>query len=135
MDTLLIEACKTPFNLVTVKWLTEHMDADPKFVDEEGRTALMAAVQAANKDIIEYLTKYDIDFNVQEKEYGQTVLHMLAEQAYDEEIIELFLDRGADPTIKDKSGKNAMDYAIETHKMIGDYEEVVALLKENGAKE
>ena len=130
LDNIIIEACKTPFNLATVKWLIEHMGADPKFVNEDGHTALMAAVQADNRDIVNYLLEYDIDFNVKEKEYGQTVLHMLSEQAYDEDIIELILNRGADPSIKDKSGKTARDYAIETHKVIWDYENVIELLSE-----
>lgn len=130
MDSLLIEACRAPSNLTTVKWFMEYMNACPNYIDEEdGCNALIAAAQADNIDIVEYLLKYDFDLDVQEKEYGQTALHILVEQGCNSETIENLLDLGADKDIKDKSGKTVMDIALESHEEVGDYEEIIELLR------
>lgn len=62
--------------------------------------------------MIEYIVNCKLeDINTQDKE-GRTVLSVAAEKNEVEDC-KLFLKLGADPTIKDNSGKTAYDYAME----------------------
>jgi len=62
--------------------------------------------------MIEYIVNCKLeDINTQDKE-GRTVLGVAAEKNEVEDC-KLFLKLGADPSIKDNSGKTAYDYALE----------------------
>lgn len=58
--------------------------------------------------ILDILLAEGLDINAQ-NDTGQTVLHIAAPNAIDAASIELLLDRGADPTVRDANGKRALD--------------------------
>ena len=89
-------------------------------------TLLNISAYWGTDDVLVYLLQnYEIDPNLGIK--GQTALmNYCRNQTVDVEIVELFLDCGADKTLIDIDGKTAYDYAIENGHM-----EVASLLKLN----
>ena len=68
-----------------------------------------------------------VDPNVREDNYGATPLHVAAEYGYSE-IVEVLLEHGATPNIRDKDGRTPLHYAA----MFGN-SKVVEVLLEHGA--
>ncbi|KAI4563302.1 hypothetical protein MJG53_011317 [Ovis ammon polii x Ovis aries] len=91
---------------------TKNMDVNMK--DEEGRTLLHWACDRGHKELVTVLLQYRADINCQDNE-GQTALHYVTWSPYLSispsaaaceflDIVELLLQSGADPTIRDQDG-------------------------------
>lgn len=110
-------------NPVMVKLLLDH-GADPRNVngDPAGRSPLTLAAWSGGKgEIIEQLAKAggdvnkagDIQFSSNGKVVGQVTPLMCAARFHHVDSVKTLLKLGADPEIKDASGKNAWDFAAE----------------------
>ncbi|WP_461257549.1 ankyrin repeat domain-containing protein, partial [Treponema sp. R80B11-R83G3] len=72
-------------------------------------TALFDSALVKNKDMIKTLIEAGADVNIQSKD-GQTALVVVV-GAGDEAIVEILVNAGADPDIKDALGVSARKYA------------------------
>ena len=68
--------------------------------------------------MLDLLLAEGLDINAQ-NDAGQTVLHIAAPDAIDAAPIELLLDRGADPRVRDANGKRAVDLVPPRRKSCG----------------
>lgn len=97
--------------------------ADVHAADKNGVTALHHAVRFRNPAAVKTLIDYGADVNRACRRSGSTPLHRAVtttgapstagKQAEAREIIELLLAAGADPSIRNKSGKTPGDYATD----------------------
>ncbi|GHV34663.1 hypothetical protein FACS1894187_05720 [Synergistales bacterium] len=85
--------------------------ADPNAKDKDGYTVLMvAAVNNPNPETTSLiLNSSGADVNTKDT-HGMTALMYAALSNVNPEVISLLLDSGADPYIKNKYGKQAIDY-------------------------
>src|SRR3954463_12506846 len=89
--------------------------------DKNGVTALHHAVRFRSPAAVKTLIEYGADVNQACRRNGSTPLHRATTQTgapgtagkdrMAKEIIQLLLAAGADPTVKNKSGKRPADYA------------------------
>ena len=99
----------------------------------KSHSPLIASLESADAKMTEYLLQHGALLNVSDmvcipEDNGMTPLHLASLWGYVEDI-KVMLKYGADPTIKDKKGKTALDYAKEKG-----YAEIVALFM-NQSKE
>ncbi|XP_047443914.1 acyl-CoA-binding domain-containing protein 6 [Mugil cephalus] len=78
---------------------SQKVDVNTK--DEEGRALLHWACDRGHKELVSVLLQHKADINSQDNE-GQTALHYAFVSLDD--IVELLLNAGADPSIKDMEG-------------------------------
>ena len=77
----------------------------------EGGTALLLAVKGgAGWEIVQKLLEKGADVNARHRQSGETALHAAAAQGFLWGVEEL-LKRGADPQLRDASGRTALSYA------------------------
>ena len=105
--------------------------ADPDIRDTKGNTALMKAVfnqkhpfpftKYSYEEVLKLLLKYNTKVNARNND-GQTALMF---GCHTVEIVKQLLEKGADISLKDNSGKNAIDYAKE----YVNNEEIVTILE------
>ncbi|CAG9325480.1 unnamed protein product [Blepharisma stoltei] len=79
-------------------------------LNQSGWTLSHIAAQTGNEIMLEFLIKYEPDFDVQEIGEGWTPL-MVAAINNKEKIAEILVKNGADKWIKDNGGKTAVDLA------------------------
>ena len=94
---------------------------DVHATDKNGVTALHNAVRFRSPTAVKTLIEYGANVNQGCRRNGSTPLHRAVSQTgapgtagksrAAREIIELLLEAGADPSIKNKSGKKPVDYA------------------------
>lgn len=111
--------------------------------DEHNWTPLHWATFFTNKEAIKSLIDNGADINAQDihgetplhymtsktEKFGWGNLHVLQKEKRRKEIVQILINYGADVNIGSLFGRNALDDAIES-----EYQEVVDLLIENGAK-
>lgn len=100
--------------------------ADVNIQDNQGRTPLFEV----NNKVAEQLIVAGADFNIQDS-LGRTPLHqaVLEEQSFfGPELVELFLSKGADASLKDYQGETALDIARRLNKT-----NIVSLFPSDGA--
>lgn len=92
--------------------------SDVKMCDEAGRTPIryilgndISDQYNLIKSLIKNLVDRGSDINNKEKEYGETVLHY-ALKWYDNELVKILVDQGADVNIQDEDGETALHYAV-----------------------
>lgn len=88
--------------------------ADVNLKDDEGKTALMKAVesfQAANLSNVKYLIDHGADVNAVNNK-GETAL-IIAVKKGDEEMTRVLLEKGSPVSVKDREGKSAWTCAVE----------------------
>ncbi len=101
--------------------------ADVNAKDQDGITALHWAVLAHHADLVEILRAGGANVNVTDK-YGYTPLHYAASVDFgDAETVAALLNAGADPGVKEKEGKTALNLA-------GNYPDIRRALETAGAK-
>jgi ankyrin repeat protein len=111
-----------------VKFLVES-GADVNKKDDQGKTALMKAVESFNKTnifSIKYLIDRGADVNAVNNK-GETALILAVKRGH-EEMVRALLEKGSAVSPKDKEGKSAWTYAVE-----GANSAVVNLLEKAGA--
>lgn len=92
-----------------------RLGADVNFIGKNGATILLGASSGKGRlKILDLIFKagFSQDVNAQSKD-GTTAI-MYAASFKDEETMKLLLDKGADPKIKNKSGKDAFYYGDVT---------------------
>ncbi len=119
--------------------LSEKMDlfkrllekgADPNISDNEGAFPLSEACLRRNADLetVELLISKGADVNKRENNGASPLIYASQNAGVSAEtrnaIVKLLLDKGADKSFKDKTGKTALDWAIELEHM-----DTAALLK------
>lgn len=87
---------------------------DPKIKNKAGQTVLHFAVKLQGKKALKLLLSKGVGINDPDNT-GITPL-MASVYNYDSDIAEFLLKSGADPNLKDKSGKTALDWALKLQK-------------------
>lgn len=90
--------------------------AEPNQADIYSWTPLMRGVYENRTRIVSLLLESDSINTNQPGENGVTALH-LAVLKGNEDVVRLLLAEGADPDIKDNSGRTALDYAKENNNL------------------
>ena len=95
----------------TVQILLEN-GADPNLSNLLGRNALMFAARYGNVGFVRQLIQHGAQVNLDESSdpENRNVLSAAAEQGH-EKVVQLLLEAGADPTIRNRAGNSAKDYA------------------------
>ena len=102
----------TTYGHIDIIRLLLEYNADPNLTDDEGETALAMATSLNvlhSEDIIKTLLEYNADPNAQGYG-GYTPLMKASIESYIN-IVQLLLDNGADPFIKNDEGDTALDMA------------------------
>lgn len=110
--TLLEVASSRDESFESLKMLLKY-GADPNEICDDysyyGRTPLLTSIQHQSWKCFEYLAEYpDTDLNITDR-CGDTPLHIAA-RYNPPEYIKKLLDRGANPSIKNKSGMTFLDH-------------------------
>jgi ankyrin repeat protein len=119
-NTPLLIAVSKPDNEKAVESLLRS-GADINTTNPAGRNALLVCVDSSQKEYIGLLVSKGIDINSQDGD-GNTSLHylfskVLANKLYIpmcKEIARPLLEKGADPSIRNKAGKAPLDLAVES---------------------
>ena len=95
----------------TVQILLEN-GADSNLSNLLGRNALMFAARYGNVGSVRQLIQHGAQVNLDESSdpENRNALSAAAEQGH-EEVVQLLLEAGADPTIRNRAGNSAKDYA------------------------
>ena len=111
--TPLMLACEN-YDFYVVKKLLEK-GADPNLKNNNGETALICACKYGELHIVKALLDHGADLNAQEDQTGNTPLLIACDfrlthsrEHFYTDIAFLLLDKGADPTIQNKDGNNAL---------------------------
>ena len=108
--------------------------ADARVRDAKGRTPLFfCSFYGDGSEMVRLLMQRGIRINTQDNE-GNTAL-MMAVMMGETTGVQALLDSGANPNIKNKAGKTALQIAREEIDHEYNRNEIVKLLKEHGAKE
>ena len=117
-DTLLMKLVKDPKKESLVEYLLAH-GADPNQTNSLGYTALHHATCAKNTEKnIELLFKYKARPNVTEHNFNRTPIYMACDKGH-WSLVPCLVKHGADPKIKDDSGKDCRDLEITSGNMLG----------------
>lgn len=114
--------------------VVEHLllhGADVNITDRTKKNALLVSVYSNRKEYIGIFLSKGMDINSQDED-GNTSLHYPLRNvlrnkmflSFSKEIVNLLIDAGADPYIKNKEGKSPMDLATESGE-----KELIDLLK------
>ncbi|HUV64343.1 MAG TPA: ankyrin repeat domain-containing protein [Sedimentisphaerales bacterium] len=96
--------------------------------DIENRNRLLfPAVQSGNEDIVEFFLLNGADVNVRNGWQEETPLHLAAALKDASKMIELLIDKGADPNAKNWKGDTPLQYAAHY-----DHKKIVELLLQKG---
>eukprot|EP01069_Polyplicarium_translucidae_P001548 Polyplicarium_translucidae@DN1709_c0_g1_i1.p1 len=98
-------------NTEVIKFLIDN-NANPRVTSKSGETPLHVAAFHRNKDAMAALLKTAAkeDINSQDKQHGMTPVHVAVYRG-SPAIADMLLTAGADPTIPDKYGQNALEMA------------------------
>lgn len=112
-------------NVEAVKLLLEY-NPDVNVQDNDGRTPLYLAVENGSVECMKLLLNVEgIDVNIQTDDYFRyTILHKIAIDHLDEEMIFILLEHGADYTIRDRYKKSFLNY-IEDKKLKKEIKEYI----------
>ena len=90
--------------------LLKQPEIDVNVAGELGRTPLLYAAAAGNKELFELLLKDDkVDANVAEED-GWTTIHWASRNGW-AEYVKVLIGRGLDPNVKDDDGRTPLDLA------------------------
>ena len=109
-------------NLDVVKFLTSLPETNVSSRDNDGRTPLGAAAANGHLEIVKYLTSLP-ETNIDSQDDNGATPLILAASNNHPKVVEFLLQKGADASIKDNAGKNALDWATSK-----DYANVVNVL-------
>jgi uncharacterized protein len=116
-------------NWAAVPFLIRH-GADVNIPDEEGNPPVVWAASAGRVDVVNCLIGGTQNLNTAGSRTGMTPLMWAVYSEYDHpEIIQAFIDKGADVSRRSKDGKTALGWALQKGNT-----KTVALLRKLGAK-
>jgi ankyrin repeat protein len=135
-NTALLSACGDEKNLNVIKKLLE-LGANPNIQNENGLTALITTIIYCHKKIVDILLQIpSLNINLKDKHRNTALIHAVYYKEYT--IAEKLIKHGADHTIKDNSGKTAMDFdkCDKLKKIIEEYEasKTIELIDSKGKK-
>ena len=105
----LVEACEYS-RMGVVKILLEH-GADANLSVRGFRMSLFCACENGHLDIASLLLEYGADINCVDNLCETPLIVAVRYRRLDKDLVQLLLERGADPTIADSDGLTALDYA------------------------
>jgi|GEM_PF-1020308 len=110
--TALMQSAKNGHTDVA-KWLIE-IGASVDFVGSDNKTALIIASLYGHIGVVEALLNASADVNATDKDQHTPILIALAnvKSPIRENIVTLLLAKGANPNLRNKTGKNALDYVF-----------------------
>lgn len=91
-----------------------YKKVNPNLKNKYGKTPFSVACSKNNKELVEAFLPYDIDINTQDK-LGETPLHKAIEFP---EIVELLLENGANPYIKDSFEKSPYELSFVSDSLL-----------------
>ncbi|KAI1092542.1 ankyrin repeat protein [Rostrohypoxylon terebratum] len=99
------------YNPKVISVLLTHPEIEPNLKDSEGMTPLMQAARLENEQgVLEAMLQSDtVDLDARTIN-GQTPLMLAAPSRRNKEMIELLLDKGADPDARDDVGRSLLFY-------------------------
>lgn len=86
-----------------------QVGANPKLVNNQGRTALFYACSQGDYELVRRLHELNA-FNVVEDKYGNNILHHAANSS-SRQVVDFILDLNMDPNPRDPNGKTPLHYA------------------------
>jgi ankyrin repeat protein len=93
--------------------------------DPDGKTALHHAIDLAATDAVRVLIDGGADVNALDRWDNSPLWRAVYQTPGTTDIIELLLQNGADPTVKNRHGVSPIDLA---HSLAGDHDEIAGLL-------
>ena len=97
----------------------------PNGISDDGKSALIYAIETSNKDIIELLIKYNVDINMPDDDDITPLMY--AASVGDIEIVKKLLDNKASIKLVDNLGRNALTHAAMSGNIT-----IIELLLDNG---
>lgn len=91
--------------------LADKADINAQETNKFGGTPLHWAVRHDRLDAVKHLLDKGADPKTINQRSGQTLLHFAAQHTDDVHLVDLLLSKGIAPTVKDRFGKIAADYA------------------------
>jgi len=101
----------------------------PASADSLSYYPLAEAARQDNSEMVLELLKRGAEVNA-----GKGEALLAACEACDEDLVEILLEHGADPTVRSEDGMTAIQTAKQSADPPGDADGIIALLKEHGAK-
>jgi ankyrin repeat protein len=92
-----------------------HAGADHSLTDKRGFAPLHIAVARDDIKLVQCLLDHGAAIDVRTQGDGRTSLMIAAAAGFDE-MVEILLFRGADPSILDSAGKSPLERAVECHR-------------------
>ncbi len=94
-----------------IAWRLIHAGAEPPATTDSGYTLLMVAVRAEDLQLVRWLLDNGSPVNAVRPDGKRVTALMMAADEGDEAAVQLLLEYGADPSIKNDKGKTALDHA------------------------
>ena len=95
-----------------MKYLLENKPSLAEFKGFQSRAALGIAAMCGRLNVVEELIQnWKVDINIHDK-FHSTPINLAAEYNHSS-VVDYLLQKGANPSIKDEEGKDAMDWAKE----------------------
>ena len=95
---------------------SQNMDIINEAIDAHNICAIHVVIQNQQYDILDYFLSQNFDINVQDTKYGNTALHLAAQNGDTNAIQKLFSYDGIDDGIRNYEGKDAAHVCSETFK-------------------
>ncbi|CAD8205395.1 unnamed protein product [Paramecium octaurelia] len=92
-------------------WINQNIPID--ILDQNHQTPLICASFLGSQQMVNFLIPWGAKLNAQTKDKGHTALHVATQQGHSR-IVRKLLIKGIDRKIKDKTGRTALDLAIES---------------------
>ena len=118
--TILMQSATGDCPIVSLVELLLAHNADPNLTNHENKTVLFRVVHELSQDVFTFMCAQE---HLNDSEISESLLSKMAVRR---DVIDVLLSRGANPSIRDGSGQNAIDIAQENG-----LDDVVQLLQQH----